>query len=135
MNHQNFFKFFLKNLFSKPEGSNPHLRSVFQLITLSLSIAGAKLLLYNISTKDFEDFFHTFLHFFCKWLVLKEMENRYFSSINSTTHQCLKQQPERNIRKLFEGYIIKKASDTFLYRRLQEKTAATYSPTNAVPSA
>ena len=45
-------------------GSKPHLRSAFQLICVSLSKADAKLLLYNISTKHFRNFFALFLQVF-----------------------------------------------------------------------
>ena len=53
---RSFFKFFFE-----AAGSRPHLCSVFQLICVSLSKAGAKLLLYNILTKHLALFFAKFL--------------------------------------------------------------------------
>ena len=58
-----FEVFFRKKFFLKAVGSKPHLCSVFQLICVSLTKAGAKLLLYDISSKHQQLFFHTFLQF------------------------------------------------------------------------
>ena len=44
--------------------------SVFQLICVSLSKAGAKLLLYNIGSKLLKHFFGDFLHLLHKLLIL-----------------------------------------------------------------
>ena len=58
-----FEEFFQKKFFIV-SGSKPQLRSVFQLICVSLSKAGAKLLLYNIQTKHLAHFFITFTQSF-----------------------------------------------------------------------
>ena len=42
---------------------------------------------------------------------------------------------EEKLDSFFKESDTEKAPDIFLYRRLLEKKAATYSPTNAVPSA
>ena len=48
--------------------------SVFQLICVSLSKAGAKLLLYNIGSKLLKHFFGDFLHLLHKLLILNHAE-------------------------------------------------------------
>ena len=51
------FRSFFQKVFFEAAGSRPHLCSVFQLICVSLSKAGAKLLLYNIYSKHNKHFF------------------------------------------------------------------------------
>ena len=57
------FRSFFQKVFFEAEAHIPHLCSVFQLICVSLSKAGAKVLLYDISSKHPQLFFHTFLQF------------------------------------------------------------------------
>ncbi|MBR2863528.1 MAG: hypothetical protein IKB97_08220, partial [Bacteroidaceae bacterium] len=56
-----FQKKFSKKVFSV-EVQDLNFVSAFQLICVSLSKAGAKVLLYNISTKHSKHFFANFLH-------------------------------------------------------------------------
>ena len=56
-----FRRNFQKKVFSV-EVQDPNFVSAFQLICVSLSKAGAKLLLYNISAKHPEHFFAKILH-------------------------------------------------------------------------
>ena len=55
------FRSFFQKVFFEAEAHVPHLCSVFQLICVSLSKAGAKVLLYGIYSKSPKHFFHTFL--------------------------------------------------------------------------
>ena len=56
-----FGRNFQKKVFLEVAGSRPHPFSAFQLYRVSLSKAGAKVLLYNISAKYFQHFFPYFL--------------------------------------------------------------------------
>ena len=63
--------------------------SVFQLICVSLSKAGAKLLLYNIGSKLLKHFFGDFLHLLHKLLILNHAVMPGFCRILPTDRNLL----------------------------------------------
>jgi len=64
------FRSFFQKVFFKRRLAGLIFVSVFQLICVSLSKAGAKLLLYNICSKLLKHFFGDFLHLLHKLLIL-----------------------------------------------------------------
>ena len=63
--------------------------SVFQLICVSLSKAGAKLLLYNIGSKLSKHFFGDFLHLLHKLLIFNNTEKHGFGRSLPTDRNLL----------------------------------------------
>ena len=82
MNYQNFFEVFFQKVFLTG-CSQPHLPLIMSmLIRVSLSKAGAKLLLYNIYSKLSSLFFRRKCDFFPKSLILKRCRAAYFSCVS-----------------------------------------------------
>ena len=76
------FRSFFQKVFFERRLAGLIFVSVFQLICVSLSKAGAKLLLYNIGSKLLKHFFGDFLHLLHKLLIFNYTEKHGISRLS-----------------------------------------------------